>query len=48
MMKQYGFMVELENGKKKTVYAYAKHMNGAIRKVLQENDIVQFIRIVNV
>lgn len=48
MMKRYSFMVELGNGKKKTIYAYAKHINGAIRKIMQENDIVQFIRIVNV
>lgn len=47
MMKQYVFMVELENGKEKKVHAYAKHINGAVRRVLQENDIVRFIRIIN-
>lgn len=48
MMKQYVFIVELENGKEKKVCTYAKHINGAIRKLMQENNIVQFIRIINI
>lgn len=46
-MTMFRFEVELKNGRTKKVHAMSQNINGAVRKVLQENEIERFIRILS-
>lgn len=45
-MKLYKFVVEKEDGKRRTVSTMSKHLNGAIRKVYQDYEFDHIVRII--
>lgn len=44
-VKEFGFLIEGKNGRKKKVYVTSKHLGGAVRKMYQENEVEKVIKI---